>query len=257
MEPNMHNADFIKQWQTEETAAFQGWDFSHIDGRYDCPAPPWDYKAVVQSYLKDTDALLDMGTGGGEFLLTIGHPHDKTFATESYVPNYALCKRVLSPLGISVVQTYENDDDLSLPFGDVSFDVIINRHNCFDLVEVSRALKPGGYFITQQVGDENDREFIERLMGTVYEKSTTHSVEYYADQLKHLGFEILQTEESLYPVKYFDVGALVYHAKQIPWQYPGFSVKTHLDQLLAYQKEIEASGYIQGTGHRFLIVARK
>ena len=58
------------QWLMEENAAFQGWDFSRIDGRWDCPDAPWDYRAIVKSYLKDTDILLDMGTGGGEVLLT-------------------------------------------------------------------------------------------------------------------------------------------------------------------------------------------
>jgi len=55
----------------------------------------------------------------------------------------------------------------------------------------------------------------------------------------------------------FDVGALVYWAKNIPWQFPGFSVKTHLDQLLDCQREIEEVGFLQSTGHRFLIVAQK
>jgi len=162
----MTNNDLLKQWQAEEDHAFQGWDFSHLSGRWHMPDPPWSYKEIVKSYLKDTDTLLDMGTGGGEFLLTLNHPHKNTYVTEAYEPNYELCKKVLSPLGITVGRTYTDDEfnaDDILPFGDNLFDVVINRHESFDLQEVDRVLKHGGYFITQQVGSKDGNEFAERL----------------------------------------------------------------------------------------------
>ena len=34
--------------------------------------------------------LLDMDTGGGEFLLSLGHPFERTAATEGYPPNVEL-----------------------------------------------------------------------------------------------------------------------------------------------------------------------
>ena len=45
-------------------------------------------------------------------------------------------------------------------------------------------------------------------------------------------------------------------AKIIVWEYPGFSVMTHLDKLLDCHREIEEKGFLEATGHRFLIVAR-
>ncbi|WP_346916771.1 hypothetical protein [Clostridium sp.] len=39
------------------------------------------------SYLKTEHRLLDMGTGGGEFLLTLDHPFYNTVVTESYPSN--------------------------------------------------------------------------------------------------------------------------------------------------------------------------
>ena len=86
----MKDTDFLTQWENEEQFAMQGWDFSHIDGRWDCPNPPWNYQSLVKTYLKDTDLLLDMGTGGGEVLLTVGHPYENTYVTEAYVPNLEL-----------------------------------------------------------------------------------------------------------------------------------------------------------------------
>ena len=256
----MNNTELIKQWKAEEKFAFQGWDFSHIDSRWDCPEPPWDYLAIIKTYLKDTDILLDMGTGGGEILLTIGHPHKNTYVTEAYEPNYELCMKVLSPLGITVARTYTDEDfntDDKLPFEDNLFDVIISRHESFDLKEVDRALKPGGYFITQQVGNKDGVEYMQRLNDGFVSHSPTHTLTRYTDELSSMRYQIIDTDEALYPVKFFDVGALVYFAKIIVWEFPGFSVTSHLDKLLDCQREIDEKGFLQGTGHRFYLVSRK
>ena len=88
-------------WKSEENCAFiKGWDFSHIHGRYEEENLPWDYEAIIRSYHKDDMRLLDYDTGGGEFLLSLGHPHENTAATEGYPPNVKLCKERLLPLGI-------------------------------------------------------------------------------------------------------------------------------------------------------------
>ena len=257
----MKKNELIKQWEEEESHAFQGWDFSHISGRIDDPDPSWDYRAVIKSYLKETDNLLDMGTGGGEFLLTLKHPYKNTYATEAYEPNYELCLKVLSPLGITVGRTYTDDNfnaDDKLPFEDDLFDVIINRHESFDLTEVKRTLRRGGYFITQQVGNKNTNELMQRLNNEdfVFDR-THHTIEKYTTSLEKLGFKIIRTDEDIYPVKVYDVGALVFLAKIIEWEYPGFSVNTHLDKLLECQNEVEKNGFIEATGHRFLIIAQK
>ena len=252
--------DLIAQWRAEESHAFQGWDFSHLNGRWIEPDLPWDYVSVVKSYLMDEHILLDMGTGGGEVLLSIGHPYKNTFATEAYEPNFELCKETLSPLGITVVKTYTDENfnaDDKLPFDDGFFNFIINRHESFDLAEVNRTLKHGGIFITQQVGNKNTREYLRRLNDDFTFDLPLHTVKKYVEDLSGLGFQVLVKEEVEYPVKVYDVGALVYMAKIIVWEYPGFSVSTHLEKLLDCQREIEEKGFLAATGHRFLIVAQK
>jgi len=252
--------ELIKQWEKEEAFAFKGWDFSHLNGRWDRPEPKWDYKKIIKSFLKDTDTLLDMGTGGGEFLLTLGHPYDKTFATEAYKPNFELCMKTLAPLGITVKQTYTDENlnaDDKLPFDNDFFDVIINRHESFDLKEVDRTLKYGGYFITQQVGNQSNRELIHRLNDNNDQYMPHHTLDRYVESLNTLGFQIIKTDEALNPTKIFDVGALVFYAKIIVWEFPGFSVKTHMEKLLDFQRDIDEKGYIESTDHLFLIVAKK
>jgi len=256
----MLNHELISQWEAEETFAFEGWDFSHLNGRWDSPEPTWDYKEIINSYLKDTDTLLDMGTGGGEFLLTLGHPYNKTFATEAYKPNFDLCMKTLAPLGITIKQTYTDENlnaDDKLPFDNDFFDVIINRHESFDLEEVDRTLKQGGYFITQQVGNQSNRELMQRLNDSNTPYLPHHTLGNYVESLFSLGFQIIKTDETIYPSKIYDVGALVFYAKVIIWEFPGFSVNSHLKKLLNFQNDINKKGYIETTDHRFLIVAKK
>lgn len=66
----------IANWLEEEkNAHIQGWDFSHIHERYEEENDlPWNYKNIIKQYLKAEYKLLDIDTGGGEFLLTLEHP---------------------------------------------------------------------------------------------------------------------------------------------------------------------------------------
>lgn len=250
----MNDNDLKTQWKCEEDFAFQGWDFSHIDGRWESKTLPWDYREIVLSFLKSTDKLLDMGTGGGEFLLSFNHPFALTSVTEAYPPNLELCNKKLAPLGITVVQTYEDD---KLSFENNSFAIVINRHESFDSAEVARILKKGGYFITQQVGGKNDFDLSQRLIKNFTPQFPMQTLENNTEALRKSGLEIEKAEEVFTPVRFFDVGALVYFAKIIEWEFPNFSVDNSLDSLRQCQRDIEENGFVQGTEHRFIIVAKK
>ena len=46
-----------------------GWDFSKV--RTEREPPPWAHINLVKTYLKPTDRVLDIGTGGGEIFLSL------------------------------------------------------------------------------------------------------------------------------------------------------------------------------------------
>lgn len=241
-----------KIWMEEESHAFSGWDFSHLDGRQEHEPLPWDYRAEVLSGLKPKQRLLDMGTGGGEFLMTLGHPCENTSVTEGYPPNIALCKERLAPLGVEVVAADGFDE---LPFADERFDRVINRHESYLPQEVCRILKPGGRFVTQQVGGRNCFDLRERLGFEVPESN--FDLDHEVARFEKAGFRILRAEEHFNKCRFFDTGAVVFHAKIIEWEFPGFSVEGNWNELVDIQREIEAKGCIETTEHRFLIVAEK
>ena len=242
-------------WQSEEDCAYiRGWDFSHIHGRYAEAEPPWDYEAIIRRYLTDETKLLDYDTGGGEFLLSLRHPYENTAATEGYPPNVALCRERLVPLGIDLRTC---SDAAHIPFPDEAFDLILNRHGDFFPPEIQRLLKPGGLFITQQVGSDNDRDLVERVLPGTAKPFPHENLREQKARFASLGFEILQAEEAFGPISFYDVGAFVWFARIIEWEFPGFSVDRCFDRLLQLQETVAREGRVTGTTHRYLIVARK
>lgn len=250
------NAEELRSiWKSEEDCAhIKGWDFSHIRGRYkEENRLPWDYEAIIRSYLKDDMKLLDYDTGGGEFLLSLDHPYENTSATEGYPPNVELCRERLSPLGIDL---RECKNAQKIPFEDGSFDILINRHGDFFPPEIKRLLKPGGLFITQQVGSDNDRELVEMVLPGAGKPFPHENLREQRAGFTDIGFEILKADEAFGPICFYDVGAFVWFARIIEWEFPGFSVDSCYDRLLEPQETIERDGRITGTTHRYLIVAR-
>lgn len=245
-----------REWLEEESIAhIKGWDFSHIADRYNEEEDlPWEYEDAINKYRNGDMKLLDFDTGGGEFLLSLGHPYKNTAATEGFPPNVELCKETLLPLGIDFKAC---DDASNIPFADESFDIYINRHGDFDPKEAYRVLKKGGVFVTQQVGSKNDRDLVQMVLPDSEEPFPDNCLEIRKKQFEEAGFEILEADEVFRPISFYDVGAFVWFARIIEWEFPDFSVEKCFDKLLKMQEEIDKNGKVTGTIHRFLLVARK
>ena len=253
----MNKKELVENWMMEEKIAhIKGWDFSHIHGKYEEGRDfPWSYREIVRKYLRPEFNILDIDTGGGEFLLSLNHPYYKTSATEAYVPNVKLCKEKLLPLGIDF---REGDIGGILPFEDDQFDMIINRHGDYNPSEIYRILKPNGVFITQQVGAENDRELVELLFDNVPELPFPEQYLNIAmNKFEGLGFSIINGQEAFGSIKFYDVGALVWFAHIIEWEFPNFRVQDNLEKLLCAQEILDKKGLIEGRTHRFLLIVKK
>jgi SAM-dependent methyltransferase len=241
-------------WLIEEQCSIHGWDFSHLANRWESDPLPWDYAGIIKQFLRPTDHLLDLGTGGGEFLLTLRHPYELTSVTEGYPPNYELCLQNLAHVGVTVKQV---DESNAVDFLDQHFDIVINRHESYDLHEVMRVLKPGGYFITQQCSGSNNielsRHFIPNFISEYQDFTYPSQVEAFSDA----GFDLIEHQEASPRLRFFDVGAIVFYAKNIPWEFPGFSVDRYLSKLDELDQIIQTEGYIESVESRFVIVAQK
>jgi SAM-dependent methyltransferase len=126
----------------------RGWDFA---GMNELRQPvPWDYLDVVRRYLRCSDAVLDVGTGAGERLRDLApwFGHGLGIDADPEMVRLARENPAAGNLSFRVC-----DERLESAPG--IFDVILDRHAPFDLSAIAARLQPGGYFITQQVGERN------------------------------------------------------------------------------------------------------
>ena len=141
----------------------EGWDFSWFDGRATEERPPWGYALLVGERTADSASVLDVQTGGGEVLATLARQPALLVATESWPPNVAVAAGRLRPLGAHLVAVA---DAPTLPFADASFDLVTSRHPVVVLWdEIARVLRPGGTYLSQQIGAGSNRELTDFMMG--------------------------------------------------------------------------------------------
>ena len=231
---------------------FSGWDFSFIDQRWRENPTSWDYREKVLQHLRQVDSLLDMGTGGGEFLSSLRPLPPDTCATEGYAPNLPLARARLEPMGVQVVETLAED---RLPVEGLRFDLVINRHESYSAREVRGVLKPGGRFVTQQVGGRDNVRLNRLLQAPAEGEFGAWTLDAAARQLEEAGFRIVDRREEFPETVVADIGAVVYYLKAIPWQIPDFTVEKYYEALTALHDQIRADGCLVLTSHRFFIEA--
>ena len=250
-----------------ERQPFIGWDFTWLEGRIDSQALPWDYAATVLEHARRSPDLLDLGTGGGEWLVALPYRPARTVATEAWAPNVGVANSRLEPLGVAVVQVPPARDNTGkpvessaspLPFGDTAFHLVVSRHESFDVGEVARILGPGGWFITQQVDAGNDIEYC-ALFGIHSPEPATDSrwASWLPDQLERAGLRVVEHASAPLVQIIRDVGALAWNLKAIPWMVPGFSSEKHRARLREIQARIDRDGAITVRQRRFWVRAQK
>lgn len=250
----MNSDELFEFYVNESKTKFEGWNFSYISGRLIDSPLPWNYRAIIIPYVMKSTYLLDIGTGGGEFLSHLPYPK-LTFATESYEPNVKVATERLKLLGIQVQQIYS---DSELPFENNVFDLIIDRHESYDVSEVGRVLKPETYFITQQVGRNDGLEINKELQaGFPEDDDPNWSLDFIVKQLEKENFTIIDAKEAKVVSRVYDIGALIYYLKAIPWQVPKFSVENYLPELMKLHSRMQLEGYFDYTSERLFVIAKK
>ncbi|KFN04019.1 SAM-dependent methyltransferase [Bacillus clarus] len=234
--------------------SFSGWDFSFITetGRMKSDLLTWSYGSMAFQLIQHARKMLDMGTGGGEFLSMLKPFPPMTYATEGYAPNIPIARKKLEPLGIKVVEV---TDDAAFPFHAEQFDLIINQHESYSASEVKRILSPKGVFLTQQVGGLDCAEINEYIAASLNPELANWTLKTACNDLSQSGFTILTAKEEFPLQRFYDVGALVYYLKAIPWQIPDFTIEKYYEKLYSIHQIILQKGYFDVKQHRFIIKA--
>ena len=247
--------------QTGLNQTMHGWDFSWLNQRTREEPLPWDYRTEVLARLEGVTALLDVGTGGGEFFASLFLPPfsrpvpPKTWAAEGYPPNVSIARARLEPLGIRLTDVSALAEQ-RLPFDDCTFDLIIDRHEGWPAHDLFRVLRPGGRYLTQQVGGDNALELNEFLSGEppLY---GTYSLPGAVRELEEAGFRVLDKREAHPAWTFLDVAGVVFYLKVVPWQMPETSLEAYRDRLYALHQHIQREGGFTVREHRLLIEVEK
>jgi len=249
----------FEQLLTEgDSVPVKGWDFSWFVGRASEERPTWGYSRMLVSRLADAKAALDIQTGGGEVLAGVLVKVPKApatlAATESWVPNTHLARRNLRPFNVSVVEV---GDDASLPFPAESFDLIVSRHPTVVVwPDIARVLRPGGTYLSQQVGPGSNRELTDFMMGP-QPVARGRSPERAVSRTQAAGLLVADLREEALRVEFYDIAAVVYFLRKVPWTVPGFTVDAYRSQLGRLHAQIESDGPFVAHAQRLLIAATK
>lgn len=249
-----------------ERQPFSGWDFGWLKDRLVSGGLPWDYTATVGQLAAESPDLLDLGTGGGEWLSQLPSLPLRTFATEGWPPNVEIASARLAPLGIQVVRVSSGRDisgkplvgaASALPFAGRSFHLVVCRHESFEPNEVARVLVRGGSLVTQQV-DAGNADDYRRLLGVPPDRfdPAERWEAWLPKQLASAGFEVVESDSAPLVQTIRDVGALAWNLKAIPWLVPGFSIDAYRDRLRQIQQRIDRTGPISVQQRRFWVRAK-
>ncbi|MCM3086766.1 class I SAM-dependent methyltransferase [Bhargavaea ginsengi] len=239
----------------DKVGKINGWDFGDL--KVFSEGVEWDFVQEVKSRCNQTDMLLDIGTGGGEYLLKLSPSLLLAIGIDLSNEMIKTAKTNLRNSTVSNVRFFQMPAE-ALQFPDELFDMVTSRHAPFSSNEVYRVLKAGGLFMTQQVS-ESDKSNIKKAFGrgqSLDEKDRTLQ-ERYIQELQVAGFSHVQAFEydaTEYYERPEDLLFLLKHTPIVPdfgRDQNDFKVLNEFIETNTTEKGIRTNS------KRFLIIAKK
>lgn len=239
----------------ENVGNLNGWDYSQLQVLVD--EPEWDFYDKVKKGTKKTDVLLDIGTGGGENVLTVASSVLFTVGIDLSHGMIRTAKENLEKSNKPNVRFFHmSSENLLFPAG--FFDIAASRHAPFDAEEVANVLKEGGLFLTQQVSEADKLNIkIAFRRGQSFEEVDGTSKESYVRELQEAGFSDVQAYEYNVMEYYQRPEDLIFLLQHTPI-IPNFGKEQEdFSRLDAFIKNNRTEKGICTNSKRFLIVAKK
>jgi len=248
MNPTQYKAFYDKVGKTN------GWDFSSV--KCVSEGAKWDFFEEVAKRCRQSDLLLDIGTGGGEaalpvadsVLLLIGIDQSAGMI-DTAVQNGAKA----SKNNTRFLQMNAEKLDFPRSF----FNIVSCRHSEFFADQVAKVLPKGGIFLTQQVS-ENDKLNLKEAFGKGQEagKDAGTLKRRYMAELSDAGFTDIQSFDYDAAEYYESAEDLIFLLKHTPI-IPDFGQSDNdfqiLQQFIADHKTEKG---IRTNSERFMIIAR-
>ena len=246
--------DEIKQI-VETVGKVEGWDFSRV--RVERSPVLWDYVDVVRQYLKPTDRVLDIGTGGGEIFFSLASCFGEGIGVDQNPAMIETATHNQSTLSIDNVSLAIMEGN-NLQFDAGEFDVVLLRHLRAYVSGIVRVLRPGGYFITQMVGQRSSLNLLDAFGWTPasFGPDWWQSVSELADQFQEHGCHILALAEYDVPYWFHDVESFIFWLMSVPWP-EKIELEKHWRHINQFLETSQTERGIETNEHRGMLIVQK
>ncbi|MCU5462859.1 MULTISPECIES: class I SAM-dependent methyltransferase [Bacillus cereus group] len=239
----------------DKVGKVNGWDFSKI--KCETVGDTWDFYGEVKERCKPSDALLDIGTGGGENVLHIASSAKFLIGIDNSNGMIETAHSNLKKSGIQNVEFLQMDSE-TLTFQNAYFDIASNCHAPFIASELAKVMKQGAFFLTQQVCEHDKLNLKEAFgRGQCLGERDGSLKEKYMAELINAGFELVQVREYDVTDYYSMPEDLIFLLKHTPI-IPRFGEDE--EDFTILQKFIDANSSEKGirtNSKRFMIIAVK
>lgn len=177
----------------------------------------WDYIDILSTFMHQGTRTLDIGTGGGEVFAELARPTDVALDV-----SLDMLKVAAANLDCFLIA----GNISALPFREASFDLVADRHATPHPDEILRVLRPGGHFVTQQVGGRICQSIFDAFgwgsnadlwRGRAEAKGEPYwDVEALTCYFEASGCEILRREEAVVDYEFLDEASLAFWLVNAP-----------------------------------------
>jgi SAM-dependent methyltransferase len=239
----------------DKVGKLNGWDFSKL--KTISEGEQWNFYNEVTQRCNKSDLLLDIGTGGGEALLSNADAALLLVGIDHSVGMIQTANDNLEKSNKPNIRFLQMDAE-NITFPEGFFNVVSCRHSEFNAKEVSKVLENDGVFLTQQVS-ENDKFNIKQAFGRgqAYEIGDGVLMNKYISELDHAGFTDIKSYE-FDATEYFQTYEdLVFLLKYTPI-IPNFGENENdFDILQKFINGNQTEKGIRTNSKRFMIIAKK
>jgi ubiquinone/menaquinone biosynthesis C-methylase UbiE len=232
-----------------------GWDFSKI--KITTEGEKWDFYQEVLKRCKNSDLLLDIGTGGGEKVLKIASSLLLLIGIDKSREMIKTANRNLEKSQLSNVRFFQMDAK-EIMFPDGFFDVVSCRHANFFPKEVARVLIDRGIFLTQQVSEADKMNIMQAFgRGQSFGIKDGTAKRQYIESLKKVGFSDVESFDYDAYEFYHTAEDLIFLLRNTPI-IPDFGKQPEDFRILSrFIEENRTDRGIKTNSKRYMIIAKK
>lgn len=230
-----------------------GWDFSSVKCKIE--GEGLELYNEVANMCKSGDLLLDIGTGGGEAVLSLAKSVLLLVGIDQSSSMIEAALRNSRAAGAANTRFLQMDAE-RLNFPDAFFNIVSCRHSPFHADEAARILIKGGVFLTQQV-NENDKLNLKQAFGRgqAFDEQPGTLMQRYITELRAAGFSKVQSIPFNVNEYYETAEDLIFLLKHTPI-IPNFGQDERDFQILQqFIAENTTDKGIQTNAARFILIA--